>query len=188
MGTWGDKPFENDSAMDWTVEVEDLGVRAIHVALKTAAQTAPNDYLDSDEAFFAVAAAELVAAARDGDTSRLPAEMKDWLARAAAEFTDHDPLLALRALERVMAANSELPTLWSEVGRSEWHVYTEKLIARLSQGAPTITAAPPRGPAKKQPAAGKKAAAKKPAARKKAPPKKQAKKKSVAQGKRPKKK
>ena len=159
MGTWGSKPFENDSAMDWTVEVEDHGVRAIHVALKTAAQTAPNDYLDSDEAFFAVAAAELVAAARDGNVSRLPAELKEWLAGAVAEFTDHDPRLALRALERVMAGNSELPTLWSEVGRSEWHVDTEKLIARLSQAAPKVTVAPSR----KKP---RKATAKKPAKKK----------------------
>jgi Domain of unknown function (DUF4259)/Immunity protein 26 len=150
MGAWGPGSFENDDALDFVVRLEREGAAAIRAALEDVAGLSARDYPEAPDASSAIAAGEIVAAARDGDVSRLPKAAQDWL-------DGHDDsvavpaLLALarRAVERVLM-RSELKELWEEGGangQSEaWSNGVCRLIARLMVTAPIREARAPKGP------------------------------------------
>lgn len=133
MGTWDAGPFGNDSAADFADELEDTPEHE-RVALIRAVLTAAveNDtYLDFDEGASAVAAAVLVA-------HRLPRGEQfapDGYGPAVTiPVLPADLLqLAIRAVERVLATNSELASLWSEDMRAErpWHTSMQQLKSVL---------------------------------------------------------
>jgi hypothetical protein len=132
MGAWGEKAFENDGAMDWLAELEPLGVAAIHRALSTAAETSGDDYLDVDDGTAAIAAAEIVAAARGKGRDRVPKRLFAWLDANAAAIGSDVLALARRAVERVLGANSELRALWDEGGvDNAWRGEVRELLVRL---------------------------------------------------------
>lgn len=136
MGAWGDKPFENDAALDFLVELEEGGVDALRAALETAADTDPDDYLDVDEGSAAIAAAELVAAARDSNRASLPKDARAWVQANAKELGEEDQALAVRAVRRVLEGGSELASLWGEgSARSPWHQGVRALLRRLGEEA-----------------------------------------------------
>ncbi len=126
MGAWGEGPFDNDTASDWVYEFDDAdqpsGLHHIQAALVRAASVGADDYLDSDAGVEAVAAAELVAAIRGLDVERSPYNESalDWVARTTpiADLALVD--LAVSALDRVVAANSELAQLWDEAQLTSW--------------------------------------------------------------------
>jgi Domain of unknown function (DUF4259) len=127
MGAWSDKPFDNDSALDWLSAADDVG------ALESAFETALSaSYLDVDDGSSAVAAAAVVAAAFDGNVSELPAD-----ARALAGDVKVDAKLrahAVEALDRVLGPASELASLWGEGGNdSDFRRGIEQLRARLQR-------------------------------------------------------
>ncbi len=115
MGTWGDGPFENDTAADWSAELDAAapGDRAevIRAALAAAAQSA--DYLDADLAQAAIAAAAVVAAQRPGgpplDPSYAPQLIADGI---VLDLPEEIRELAVAALDRVGSDDSELCELW----------------------------------------------------------------------------
>ena len=123
MGTWDAGPFDNDSAADFANDLDDAPEHG-HVALIRAVltATAENDtHLDLGEGAPAVAAAALVA-------DRLPGGEQF----APNSYGPETPIpvlpanlvpLAIRAVDRVLAANSELASLWSEDMRAQrpWH-------------------------------------------------------------------
>jgi hypothetical protein len=136
MGTWGAGAFENDSVSDWVYELEEQNDTTILLdALTEAAET--DEYLDVDEGDIAVACAEIVAALNGHPAQSLPDNVVEYINRVSppgVEMTD----LALRALERVKADNSELKELWDESdSREEWFKSLADLEARL--GKPPIT-------------------------------------------------
>ena len=132
MGAWGTNSFENDYAADWVFEFDAVGVEAVVSALDRVCKLAPDEYLEAPEASIAIAAAEIVAAARDGDRSNLSESAREALDRHQLSFTE-SPLSdqARRAVERVLA-QSELRELWEEggVGRV-WLDAMGKLLVRL---------------------------------------------------------
>jgi hypothetical protein len=140
MGAWGPGSFENDDALDFVVRLEHEGKAAIQAALEDVTRLGAEDYLEAPEASSAIAASELVAAARDGDVSRLSHAAQDWLAGQGGGLAT-PALLALadRAVERVLP-QSELRDLWEEGGadaRSQaWSSGVQQLIARLAATAP----------------------------------------------------
>lgn len=71
MGARGCGSFENDDAADWVYELESGGVAAVASALEQVSSVAEDEYLEAHEASAAMAAAEIVAAGRDGDLSKL---------------------------------------------------------------------------------------------------------------------
>jgi hypothetical protein len=64
--------FDDDEVTDWLVGFETDGVAAIEAALTTINEMDKDDFIEASDASFALAAAELVAAARDEDHGRLP--------------------------------------------------------------------------------------------------------------------
>ncbi len=71
MGAWGHGVFENDDAADWIYEFRAEGVAAVVGTLEVAAERSEGEMLDAGEGAAGLAAASLVAAARDGDFSAL---------------------------------------------------------------------------------------------------------------------
>lgn len=116
MGTWGTGVFENDDAADFLAGLYDAGpaerAATVREALRAAAEA--DAYLDVDEGQAAIAAAAVMAAARAGrpvtafgsggviEAADLPRPDADLLA------------LAVRALDRVIAGDSEWRELWQE--------------------------------------------------------------------------
>ena len=83
-----------------------------------------------DEASAVVAAAEFVAAARDGDLSRLGIARNDFAAHRSSLASPHLLPLARRALDRVLR-KSELRDLWTEGPDQGWLNEMNGLSARL---------------------------------------------------------
>jgi hypothetical protein len=136
VGTWGTGPFDNDDAADFAADLEDNQagdpVRVLTRVLTDAAGS--RDYLQADLGAEAVAAAALLAAqcpdgepiGPDGPHGDLPT------------FPTTLRPLAARALERVLADESELAELWddadeSDVWRAGVHRLREVLVGRENQ-------------------------------------------------------
>lgn len=133
MGTWDAGPFDNDSAADFANDLDDTpehGRVALIRAVLTAA--AANDtYLDLDEGAPAVAAAALIVCRLPGGKQFAP---NGYGPEAAVPVLPADLVpLAIRAIERVLAANSELASLWSEDMRAQrpWHTSMQQLKSVL---------------------------------------------------------
>jgi len=131
MGAWGHRSFDNDDAADFGLELEARGWEAVQSALQAASTLAPDDYLEAPEASQALAAAEVVAAVKRGDLSRLPGDVQ----AAVAEIGPlPDPSLvtqAQAAVERVVN-QSELQELWAEVDEFDaWRADVEALASLL---------------------------------------------------------
>lgn len=133
MGTWGHQSFENDAALDWLVTLETRGIEAVRSTLKLAAMTKSAKPLDSDDGAAAVAAAEVVAAALSGDSSRVPRETRAWISENSKGLGVADARLALSAVERVLSKNSELAQLWDEASESEFRDVLRGLAGQLAR-------------------------------------------------------
>ncbi|MFI2237671.1 DUF4259 domain-containing protein [Streptomyces chrestomyceticus] len=133
MGTWGMGLFDNDGALDLLDDLaampEDRRLGALRGVLSSAA--AERDYLEAPEGQMAVAAAALIAAARADGTA--PADPV-----YAPDLTVPEPprklaVLAVHALDRVLAPDSELAELWDESdGGREWLAHLARLRAELA--------------------------------------------------------
>jgi Domain of unknown function (DUF4259) len=131
MGAWGHGTFENDSALDWTENAfKPGGAAAVEAALRYVAESAEDAYIDVDEASAVVAAAEFVAAARDGDLSKLGAAQNVFANHRQSLSSPQLLPLARRALERILH-RSELQELWSEGKDKSWLSEMNTLLGRL---------------------------------------------------------
>jgi hypothetical protein len=140
MGAWGAGSFENDDALDFLADFEDRpSVARIEAALDAATSLDADDYLESHECCVALAAAELVAAAK-----RAPPEGQEF-EPATAAFLEQEmnatelarlAAQALAAVDRI-ANDSELKELWDdpdveEQARAQWEIAVADLRTRLS--------------------------------------------------------
>ncbi|HEX6684131.1 MAG TPA: DUF4259 domain-containing protein [Candidatus Limnocylindrales bacterium] len=115
MGTWDTGPFDNDMAADWCGDLDHVEpgerVGVIRQALHAAAEQ--DGYLDSDEACPAIAAAAIVASRLPGgDPIDVTYGPEFLLEDPAIELPPDLAPLAVRALDRVMAGESEWRSLW----------------------------------------------------------------------------
>jgi hypothetical protein len=124
--------FQYDDVSDWLAGFETDGVTTIEAALATVTDLEPDDYVEAADAAFALAAAELVAAARDADPSRVPKSIH------AALETHEDAInsaklasAARKAVQRILR-NSELKDAADEEGEGdEWSEDLGELLERL---------------------------------------------------------
>lgn len=119
MGAWDYGPFDNDHAADWCARLHhaEPGERTA-LLRRTLTETADTaDYLESDEASAAVAAAALVAGTLPGGTPVTSAYAPTFLTEGGTlEIGEGTTELAVRALERVLGADSEWVELWADGG------------------------------------------------------------------------
>jgi hypothetical protein len=116
VGTWSHEPFGNDSANDWAYGLEDqtdfsLVAQAIQNVLDNG-----NDYLDSDVAVEAVAAAEVLAKAlgRGTQADAYTEKVDTWLRSLGVNPSPDLLSKAQAALTRIVGPDSELRELWEE--------------------------------------------------------------------------
>lgn len=134
MGTWGMGHFDSDTAADFAGSLDDAPPakreELIREALGFAARTGPEEYLDADDAVTAIAASALLAAQKPGGPPVDPVYGPDEpLPPLPPELRE----LAVRALERVVAAESELRELWADAGQAEqWSAGVGELRAILA--------------------------------------------------------
>ncbi|MET9341430.1 DUF4259 domain-containing protein [Nonomuraea sp. NPDC003804] len=118
MGTWDIGPFDNDTAADWCGGLQDAVAeqRPLLIRKTLAAVAGQDDYLDSDEAGEAIAAAAIVASQRSGTPITSP-YAPDFLVEGGSVAIDDELVaLAVAALDRVVAEDSEWRELWAESG------------------------------------------------------------------------
>lgn len=131
MGAWGKGPFDNDSALDWLADVEELEPdEAVLDALEAVRGV---DYIEVDEGSAAVAAAAVLLAAM----RREALDAHEHAARMAAVLKPSAALreAAVGALDAVMGEGSELAELWHEAGEpNEWRDETKALRDALERG------------------------------------------------------
>ena len=131
MGAWATSAFENDDALDWVSELEGGTVDLVRASLAVT----NSDYLESPDGSVAIAAAEVIAAAVGNPAPSLPASVTKWVDAHGSSVAGADVVLALAALARVTAENSELADLWAESDDHEWSQSVEDLRSRLSTAA-----------------------------------------------------
>lgn len=121
MGTWSVGPFDNDGAACWAGELDDAEPQErtalVRAALAEAADE--DDYLRVDTAEVAIAAAAVVAACRADGLEFESAFAPTFLHAPPDErcvLPDDLVTLALRALDRVVADDSEWHELRDDSG------------------------------------------------------------------------
>jgi hypothetical protein len=136
MGAWGEKAFQNDSALDWLAELQAAGVELLRDTLSRVAETHADELVDVDDGAAAIAAAEIVAAALGRGRERLPAEACEWLDVNQGIIALDELGLANRAAQRVLGHNSELRALWDEGGADNaWLADVHALLQKLGGDA-----------------------------------------------------
>jgi hypothetical protein len=136
MGAWGVGSFENDDALDWawTLEGDEDGsvLRAAFAAVNDAGES---DYVESNDAACAVAAAEVVAAAVGAPGPTLPADAQAWVA-ARGSVVGPELVEAARSSVERARDSSELRELWDDAGAEEWLAVVDDLRVRLTPARP----------------------------------------------------
>jgi hypothetical protein len=124
--------FEHDEVADWLAGFETDGAPAIEAALTAINEMEKDDFIEASDAAFALAAAELVAAARDDDTSRLPKSLHGALETFEDQINAAKLATSARkAVQRVLK-NSELKDTAEEDGEGEeWAEEIGDLLERL---------------------------------------------------------
>jgi hypothetical protein len=122
MGTWDVGPFDNDTAADWCGDLHDATPTQRPTMLRsafTAVLDNGDDYLDSDLAVEAIAAAAIVASQLPGGVAITSSYAPDFLLEGGSiEVLDDVPRLAIRALDRIVGDDSEWRELWDETEES----------------------------------------------------------------------
>jgi hypothetical protein len=113
MGTWGIGPFENDMAADFSYTLDEAADdERENIVRATLIRTIETDgYLGSNEGCEAVASAALIAAQCPGGEPITTAYGPD---QPLPAFSADLRALAVLALDRVLAADSELVELWDD--------------------------------------------------------------------------
>lgn len=129
VGTWDVHPFDNDTAADFANDLDDAVVAERETLVRRVLIRAVDnqDYLEAPEAEEAVAAAALVAAQCSGSApAGIPYGPEEPIPTLPSDLRS----LALAALDRVLADESELSELWEE---SEGGTAWREGVGRLRQ-------------------------------------------------------
>ncbi|MGW6571140.1 DUF4259 domain-containing protein [Streptomyces sp. NPDC054945] len=113
MGTWDVGPFDNDTAADFSGDLDEApeGERESLIRNALVRTIDTRDYLDQDIAVEAVAAAALVSAQCPGGEPVTTAYGPDLpIPQLPADLRE----LAVQAIDRVLTEPSELMELWGE--------------------------------------------------------------------------
>lgn len=116
MGAWSHKPFGNDTACDWAYGLDEQRDLSLIAEAIQAVLDNGTDYLDSDLASEAVAAAEVLAkmlgrgTQADSNTEAVDIWVKSIEAKPPQDLLSR----AAGALARIMGPDSELRELWED--------------------------------------------------------------------------
>ena len=135
MGAWGYGIFDDDTAYDYVVEIDNAD-NPIEI-FKNAFEAAINaEYLDFDDCHAVTVSASYIDSILNGTKPRVDAEDENFF-----QFVEKNKnldvsglkLIAVKALEVVVSDNSELNELWTENDElyPKWKGCIEELMERL---------------------------------------------------------
>jgi hypothetical protein len=135
MGAWGPLTFDNDTACDWSSDLEDTDdLSLVESAFADVESVGPANLLDQHDACNALAACEVLARLRGhpGYNNAYTEAVDRWV--AAHKLPPSSDLLAraTAVIDRILADNSELRELWDETEDPEWRDAVEDLRRRLT--------------------------------------------------------
>jgi hypothetical protein len=133
VDAWGTASFENESANDWFLVVEEAVDPGEVIASTLDKALGDADYLGLSSACEAIAAAELSASCAGHAPERMPDDVRRWVDGHPHRPHDSEIDQAILAVQRVRD-ESELRDLWDEDadGRADrWIGEIDDLIARL---------------------------------------------------------
>ncbi|MCP2013366.1 hypothetical protein L1280_000494 [Deinococcus sp. HSC-46F16] len=132
MNLWGPGAFDNEVGAAFAQEVAQDGAFALAEAFDVALDP-DTDFLAAEEGWRTLAAAEVLAAALTGDTSRLTdAGLRAWVAGADTAELEGLREVAHAAVSRVLVGDSELPDLWADAGdEAAWRTEVERVRGAL---------------------------------------------------------
>ncbi|TDN39251.1 DUF4259 domain-containing protein [Hymenobacter sp. UV11] len=131
MGTWGNRNFENDSAMDFVADfIDNPSLESLEEPLTTVMSLSEEEeYIEVDEAGAALAAAEIVAAILAKPSVDFPSTLRAAIAPLHSSVSLQK--LARKAVKQILK-ESELQELFAESGEpSDWQDVQKDLIERL---------------------------------------------------------
>ena len=137
MGSWGSRPFENDTALDLWASLRRSGETAMLYRVFHDALARPDDYFDVPDAEAAIAAGELVAAAFGHEGMDLPDGAMAWAVEHRKQLDVEILKQALLAVGRVFDEAPLLMESWfSRTSAEEWLARVEDLRDRLEMARP----------------------------------------------------
>lgn len=133
VGEWGTASFENDSASDWFLLIEEAVDPGEVIASALDSAVGESGELGLDESCVAIAAAELSASCAGHAAVRLPDNVRYWVDGHPHQPHDSEIDQAVQAVQRVRE-ESELRDYWdARVDRDRWLRAVEDLVARLKR-------------------------------------------------------
>lgn len=136
MGAWSHESFGCDEACDWADRFRtsaDLAV--VEAGLDEVLAAGDDVELDAIAGTGGICAAEAVARLRGhfGIRDAYSADVDAWVERVRVQPSPALVAKALRALDRILAAPSELCLLWSDArdGGAAWRAGVEELKGRV---------------------------------------------------------
>src|SRR5450432_135742 len=122
MGAWGGDTFDNDTACDWTYDLE--GAEDLSFVRETLARVTAigSEYLDSDGACAGLAACEVLARLKGnwGVRNAYTGTVDKWVSAHQGQPPADLIATALLVINRVLSPPSELLELWSESDGKDW--------------------------------------------------------------------
>ena len=133
MGAWDVDMFDNDTACDWSYELEDATDLSYVRESLDAVLEVGDEYLDSDEACMALAACEVLAGLKGNWGKRNSySEIVDKWVESHPQTPPPDLIqAALFVIDRIHTQPSELPELWEEGDATKWHAAVDNLQKRV---------------------------------------------------------
>jgi hypothetical protein len=136
MGAWGTGNFGNDTANDWAADFVKGGDLSFvrEVLVKVAATTA-QEYLQARASCHALSACEVIARLKGnwGTRDSFSKKVDVWVQANPTEPSSDLVQLALRAIDRIVTAPSELMELWDEGSKGpDWHATVADLRERVA--------------------------------------------------------
>jgi hypothetical protein len=132
MGTWNAQSFANEQALDWLTELlDEQDVYFIHNTLEIIADYPGDEAPNIWDCHCALAAAEMVAAAKGNPPAQFPAAARKWLQSNPLELDDELMSFVQKAIERI-ETHSELKQSWQEGPEvAQWYEAISDLRNRL---------------------------------------------------------
>ncbi len=135
MGAWAEDALGNDVACDWAAEFAAGGDLNAVSAKLAEVESVGDAYLDADLASEALAACEVIARLKGqwGLRNAYSEELDKWVLNHPAEPSDELVRLAVLAIDRITAGQSELAELWDESDHAgAWRNSVAELRARVT--------------------------------------------------------
>ncbi len=134
MGAWGAGSFDNDTACDWTYDLEETDDLSLVEEALERVLGAGTEYLDAMDAEEAIAAAEVIARLQGnfGERNAYTETADEWVAANRLEVTPDLARKSHAAIDRIVGEQSELAELWEESDSlGEWKAAVAELKARI---------------------------------------------------------